>query len=240
MPPAYSIDLAYVHDSGFTRFARRAAPELIRILRKRGIRSGVVVDVGCGSGPIAAPLVEAGYDVIGIDSSPAMIRLASARAPRARFRVGSLTAAHIPRCDAAIALNEVINYVPRQRLLPLRAFFARVYHALRPGGVLLLDFMASPDGRTYPAKSRAGRDWAIVARASFDRATNVLTREITTFRKVGRDYRRMKETHRVTPYPAAEVRDLLTRAGFDVTMGRSYGRLRLLPGDVAAIAQKPV
>jgi SAM-dependent methyltransferase len=237
--PAYSTDLAYIHDAGFSQFAHRAAPEVIRILRQHGIRRGLIMDIGCGAAPLAGPLVEAGYEVIGVDRSPAMIRLARTRVPMARFRVGSLTTGRLPRCDAAIALNEVINYVPRHRASPLRAFFARVYAALRPGGVLLFDFMASAEGRTYPAKSRAGHDWAIVVRASFNGAKSVLTREITTFRKIGRDYRRTHETHHVTIYAAEDVRDLLAGAGFRVTMRRSYGRLRLLPGDLAVIAQKP-
>src|SRR5207247_5317319 len=84
----YSPDLAYIHDAGFTGFAHRAAPELIKILRGHGIRRGLVVDAGCGSGPLAGHLVEAGYDVLGIDVSPAMIRLARERVPHGSFRVG--------------------------------------------------------------------------------------------------------------------------------------------------------
>jgi SAM-dependent methyltransferase len=236
--PAYSTDLAYIHDAGFSRFAHRAAPEVIRILRERGIRRGLIVDIGCGTAPLAGPLIAAGYEVIGIDRSPAMIRLARARAPAARFRVGSLTTARLPRCDAAIALNEVINYVPAGRHSSLRTFFTHVHDALLPGGVFLFDFMASAEGRTYPAKSRAGHDWAIVVRASYDRATSVLTRDITTFRKAGHEYRKAHETHRITIYAAADIRRLLERAGFRVTMRRSYGRLRLLPGDLAVTAQK--
>ena len=239
MGPAYSTDLAYIHDAGFSRFAHRAAPEAIGILRARGIRRGLIIDIGCGAAPLAGPLLAAGYEVIGIDRSPAMIRLARARAPGVRFRVGSLTTARLPRCDAAIALNEVINYVPGGPHSSLGAFFARVYDALRPGGVFLFDFMASAEGRTYPAKSRAGHDWAIVVRAAYDRATSVLTRDITTFRKIGHEHRTTHETHRVTIYAAADVRRLLARAGFGVTMRRSYGRLRLLPGDLAVMAQKP-
>jgi SAM-dependent methyltransferase len=235
----YSTDLAYVHHAGFSTFAHRAAPEVIRILRGHAVRGGLVVDVGCGAAPLAGHLIEAGYDVLGVDSSPAMIRLARAQAPGARFRVASLATTRIPQCSAVVALNEVISYVPRRRLVPLRGFFARVYEALRPGGVLIFDFMASARGRTYKGKSRAGGDWAVAARATFDRSAHVLTRDITTFRKIGREYRRARETHRITIYAAAEIRDLLGRAGFTgVTMRRSYGRLRLLPGDLAVVAGK--
>ena len=79
----YFDDLAVVHDEGFGDLARRAAPEIARPLRARGIRGGLVVDVGCGSGIAAQHFVARGYEVLGIDVSAAMIRLARAKAPRA-------------------------------------------------------------------------------------------------------------------------------------------------------------
>src|SRR5439155_15352403 len=68
----YSTDLPYIHHAGFNAFAHRTAPELIDMLRGHGIRRGLVVDVGCGSGPLAADLIEAGYEVLGIDAWAAM------------------------------------------------------------------------------------------------------------------------------------------------------------------------
>jgi len=75
----YGADLAYIHDAGFGDFARKSAPGLLAILRQAGIRGGLVVDLGCGSGIWAAELTRRGYDVLGIDISRAMIRLARAR-----------------------------------------------------------------------------------------------------------------------------------------------------------------
>ena len=72
----YSEDLAYIHDAGYGDFARGAAPALLGALRAHGITTGRVVDLGCGSGIWAALLLDAGYEVLGIDISPAMIRLA--------------------------------------------------------------------------------------------------------------------------------------------------------------------
>ena len=236
----YSPDLAYVHDQGFTTFAHRAAPELIRILRRHGIRSGLIVDVGCGSAPLARPLLDAGYRVLGIDRSPSMIRLARASVPDATFRVASLTTARLPRCAAVIALNEIVSYVadPAGRLTGLSRFFAHVYDALPPGGLLMFDFMASAEGRTYAGKSRAGADWAVVVRSTRGPQPRMLTRHITTFRKAGGEYRKTRETHRITIYDPEAVRAALRRRGFEVAIRRSYGRVRLLPGDVAIVARK--
>ena len=47
---AYQADLAYIHDTGFGKFARGSAPGLLSLFRQNAISEGVVVDLGCGSG----------------------------------------------------------------------------------------------------------------------------------------------------------------------------------------------
>ena len=43
---------------------------------------GRTLDIGCGEGRVGAVLVERGYDVIGVDSSPRMVELAREREGR--------------------------------------------------------------------------------------------------------------------------------------------------------------
>jgi len=81
----YKDDLAYIHDVGFGDFAKKAAPGLLKILRRSGITKGLVVDLGCGSGIWAHELGEAGYKVLGVDISAAMLKLARKKVPQARF-----------------------------------------------------------------------------------------------------------------------------------------------------------
>src|SRR6266542_4141343 len=75
----YSADPAHIHDAGFGDLAKRAGPEVVRILRAHRIRNGLIVEAGCGSGILAAHLADAGYEVFGFDQSAVMIRLARAR-----------------------------------------------------------------------------------------------------------------------------------------------------------------
>ena len=242
----YTEDLAYVHDAGFDDYARRAAPEIVRLLRRRLPRHGskgrpMVVEFGCGGGTLAGRLTADGFDVLGIDQSRAMIRIARKRAPRARFAVGTLAATPLPRCDAIVAIGEVMNYLSagtaraiQRHDRELSTFFARAAAALTPGGLLLFDFMTTSVGRTFPRKVRAGSDWAIAASA---RAKGkLLIREITTFRKVGAGYRRSHEQHHVRLYSRATIRAALRRAGFTVAMRRTIGPIRLIRGDLFAIA----
>ncbi len=102
----YQEDLAYIHDVGFNFHARGAAQALLQIFRRHGITQGLVVDLGCGSGIWAAELVSAGYNVLGVDQSESMIRLARKKAPRAKFIRLSYLDVPLPACEA------VTNYLP--------------------------------------------------------------------------------------------------------------------------------
>jgi SAM-dependent methyltransferase len=241
----YADDLAYVHHAGFGDYARRAAPELARLLARQSPftprRGGsLVVEFGCGGGTTAAFLTARGFRVLGLDQSRAMVKLARKTAPNARFEVGSLAGTPIPRCGAIVALGEVVNYItaPRRGVRAhdrqLFRFFVRAARALEPGGMLLFDFMESARGRTYDASIKAGHDWTIVASA---RATGLLlTRHLTTIRSVRGTLRLAQETHRVRLYDRAAMAAALRRAGFAVTMRRSIGRVKVIRGDLVAAA----
>jgi SAM-dependent methyltransferase len=241
--PFYARDLAYIHDAGFGEFAARAAPEIVRLLRARGIRRGRIVEIGCGAGTVARVLADAGFEVLGIDVSPAMIRLARRRAPQAAFRLASLATARLPPCEAIVAVGEVVSYVPRGSLSRraqqrrLTAFLQHARRALRPGGVLLFDFIDSIRGRTYARKRLTGRDWAIAVRAFAGTGGRTLTRRIETFRQAGEGYRRATETHRLRVCSREEMRELLGRCGFAVVFSRRIGRVRLMGSTSLAVAR---
>jgi SAM-dependent methyltransferase len=74
-------------------------------LKRSGIRKGLVVDLGCGSGLWARSLTDAGYEVLGMDGSAPMIALAWRVAPLADFRKGSFVDPELPRCDAVTAVG---------------------------------------------------------------------------------------------------------------------------------------
>lgn len=239
----YSEDLAYIHDVGYGDFARRAAPALLAALRKQGIGSGLVVDLGCGSGIWAGRLLKAGYDVLGIDISAAMIRLAKTKAPAATFRLGSLLSAPIPACAAVTAIGEGINYTfdPRNSRRTLGALFRRVFDALLPGGMFIFDF-ARPGQIAGPSPRRVwsmGSDWAILLEAIEDKRRRALVRKMTCFRKKGKVYRRTEETHVVRLYEGDELMADLRRIGFRARVSHRYGAMRLRTATAAIYAVKP-
>ena len=108
--PFYGPDQAIIHDREFGDLSRRAAAYLRPLLDEAGLRHGTVVDLGCGSGILASILTDAGYDVLGVDVSQDMIELASANAPKASFRRGSLLDVDLPPAVAVTAIGEALNY----------------------------------------------------------------------------------------------------------------------------------
>jgi SAM-dependent methyltransferase len=104
---------------------------------------GLVGDLGCGPGRIAAHLAGLGMDVAGVDLSPRMVEVARRDHPGVRFEVGSM--ADLPFRNAelagALAWYSVIH-TPEERQGELYAEFARV---VRPGGRLLLAFQVGDD-----------------------------------------------------------------------------------------------
>jgi len=236
----YREDLAYIHDVGHADFALESAPGILEILAQNGIRDGLVVDLGCGSGLWARELIDAGYRVLGIDISEAMIDISRERVPEAEFRVGSLFEADIPPCAAVTAVSEVLNYLfdPEKELPDL---FRRVYDALVPGGVFVFDVLGPgqvPAGATARG-FRVGEDWAVLSEREEDAEQGTLTRRIVSFRKVGEHYRRDDEVHRVRLYDPSELSAELRRVGFGVRTMSAYGRHPLSESHVAFVARKP-
>ncbi|MBZ5597102.1 MAG: class I SAM-dependent methyltransferase [Acidobacteriia bacterium] len=241
MPPSYQDDLTYIHDVAFTDFIRAAIPGLLRILHHKRITGGLVIDLGCGSGIWARELTRAGYDVLGVDISDAMLKLARKRAPKARFVHSSLFQMKLPPCVAVTAIGECVNYRfdRTNNRKELSRFFRRLYRALAPGGVFVFD-VAEPGrgGSGGPLKSFQGRDWALLLQVKEDRKRRVLTRRMTVFRKIGKLYRRSEEVHRVRLYPRFQIIRQLESAGFKVRVLSSYGRQSFSTGHIAFVAHK--
>lgn len=239
----FDQDLAYTHAAGFTSQAELAAERLLQEIHRDDSERGLVVELGCGPGVTAARLLAAGFDVVAIDSSPAMLALARKNASRATFVEGSFVSAEIPPCDAVIAVGEVFNYLFDSANTPkaLERVFARVFKALWPGGVLLFD-MAGPGripGGGVAHVATVGDDWGVLVDCVEDTKKSILTRTITTLRKTPKGVAQTQEVHRQRLVPQARVLEMLRKTGFKARSLQGYDGNRFAPGHSAFLARRP-
>jgi trans-aconitate 2-methyltransferase len=104
-----------------------------------------VFDLGCGPANSTELLIERfpGAEVIGLDSSPAMLQQARERLPRATFLQGDLTSWTPPEVADLLFANAVFQWVPDHE-----AVLARLLQSLPQGGVLAVQM---PDNTDEPA-----------------------------------------------------------------------------------------
>ena len=100
--------------------------------------TGVVVDLGCGPGQVAAYLAVRGVAARGVDLSPGMIARAQQRHPHLSFQVGDMRdLAFDDESLAGIAAFYSILHIPRD---DVPAVLGELHRVLRRGGLLLVAF----------------------------------------------------------------------------------------------------
>ena len=113
------------------------------ILREQGIAKGLALELGCGTGSITQLLAQAGYDMIGVDSSPEMLQAAVEKRDAAgldilyllqdmrEFELYGTVRAVVCVCDS-------LNYITEPE--DLLQTFLLVNNYLDPGGIFVFDF----------------------------------------------------------------------------------------------------
>jgi SAM-dependent methyltransferase len=142
------------YDRVAAEYARRIAGELANKPADRALLdrfaaplagAGLVADVGCGPGHVAAYLAERGVEVCGLDLSPVMVAEARRLHPGLAFAVGDLLGLPAPdgAWAGAVAYYSLIH-LPRLSVAPALRELSR---ALRPGGSLFVAFHVGEEVR---------------------------------------------------------------------------------------------
>ncbi|PKP83996.1 MAG: magnesium protoporphyrin IX methyltransferase [Alphaproteobacteria bacterium HGW-Alphaproteobacteria-2] len=135
--------------------AGRAAMRVRLLARLPADLTGArVLDAGCGAGPLSAELAARGAEVVGVDISPALIRIAEARldpalAGRVHFRSGDMLDPALGHFDHVVAMDSLIYYAEPELRRALEALGART-----AGGVL---FTVAPRTPLLMAMWRLGK-----------------------------------------------------------------------------------
>ena len=135
---------AEIYDSVYS-YVREDIPFYVEEARRAG---GPVLELGCGTGRVAIPMAEAGVDVVGLDSSSAMLEVARRKMQRLKGRSGSLTLVQADMRDFSLdKLDERFHLV----VIPFRGFLSlltvedqvraldKIKQHLAPGGKLIFN-----------------------------------------------------------------------------------------------------
>ena len=234
----YQTDLAWVHHSGYSHYIERTCAGIVRLLHEGGLAAGArVLDVGCGSGLLARQLLTAGFEVHGVDASPAMIELAREYAPGANFGVIRLPTrllpgveGALPNADAVVSTGHVLNYLDTRD--DIAQALGELARALRPAGVLAIDLMTPSYGDRRDVSevhARAEDDWAIITRFCCPEPDR-FDRMITVFRRVGDCWRRSDEYHRNVSFDVEDALRILRANGIDGHARAAFGAEKLPEG----------
>jgi SAM-dependent methyltransferase len=216
-------------------------PFWLNLARRTG---GPILEVACGTGRVMLPLARAGYDVVGVDVSPAMLAIAREKLGRA----GLSERTELVQTDALelrlgrqfplaiVALNSFGHFLeegePEQALV-------RIREHLRPGGLVALDLtnptpgaFGETSGVVIHDYSRAGPDpgWTTVKLRSqaLDPIEQIV--EVSSiYDEVGPsgEIRRTLASFGLRYFYRIELRLLFERVGF--TLETTYGSYDLDP-----------
>ena len=193
---------------------------IIQILSTYGIRDGLVLDLGCGTGSMTELLAGAGYDMIGVDASEEMLELAYEKRAESghdilyllqdmrEFELYGTVRAIVSVCDS-------LNYITEEE--ELLHVFRLVRNYLDPDGVFFFDMntiykYSKMLGETTIAENR--EEGSFIWENYYDPEEQLNQYDLTLYIRDEDDrYTRFEETHIQKAYALERVLELLQQAG---------------------------
>ncbi len=188
-----------------------------------GEERNIVVDLGCGTGTLTELLADAGYDMIGIDNSQDMLRLAMEKKEKSgreilyllqdmrELELYGVAGAVVSVCDS-------LNYLLEEE--EIEKTFRLVNNYLYPGGVFIFDFNTvykyeTVIGDATIAENR--EECSFIWENYYDAGGQINEYDLTVFVKETEDglFRRFTETHLQRGYTLEQMRGLVERAGME-------------------------
>src|SRR5688572_9984645 len=195
--------------------------------RLAAAQQGPVLELGCGTGRITAPVARAGARIIGIDRSAPMLLRARQRLRRARLSAALVRGdiRHLPfrrrtKFDLVMAPYGILQSLTRER--DLRATLLAASGVLRRGGLFVIDLVpdlprwAEYERRVSLAGRRGGAHLTLTESVRQDRGKRltIFDQEYEERRGGARTVRRFSLTFRTVSVP--QMRRRLEAAGFRI------------------------
>ncbi|HWQ53613.1 MAG TPA: class I SAM-dependent methyltransferase [Bryobacteraceae bacterium] len=217
--------LARHYDALFEGTASWGAAARDRMLGAILPHVGSACDLACGTGTTALELARTGIRVFAVDLSPTMCELARKKARRARLPVEIIEADmrrfRLPEpVDLVTCEFDAINHVPRKADLPLVA--RAVARALRPGGWFYFDANNRlAFEKIWPVTWFTEKPGLLLLmRGGYDRRRDKAFADAHVFVQKGRLWERGHERIEQVCWTSAEIRAVLSDAGFDRVRAR--------------------
>ncbi len=188
-----------------------------------------LLDFGCGTGSHALILARQGYDVVGLDISPAMIQQAQAKGvgvSAVEFRCCDVweyaAAVESPGFDGFFSFSNVLNCLPDRPAM--EAALRAIARLVRVGGRGVVDvwnvlpLLRHGVRDTVREVMIPGAEFLQTMRTSLDGSDQRVTLGYTVFfRRASEDlWRRVDSTHRLNLLTLTEYRDLFSSNGFAI------------------------
>lgn len=188
-------------------------------LKESGIKDGLVLDLGCGTGRLTRFLAGCGYDMIGVDMSPEMLEIAREKPDEGilylcqdirEFELYGTVSAVVSSCDC-------LNYITSEE--ELVEVFRLVNNYLDAQGLFIFDFNTKYkyeellDDRTF-AENRDNSSF--IWENYYDREDEINEYDLTLFiRREDGCFERFEEMHYQRAYTLETVRKLLEQGGME-------------------------
>ncbi|HEY3057848.1 MAG TPA: class I SAM-dependent methyltransferase [Chloroflexota bacterium] len=196
-----------------------------------------VLDLGCGTGGHAVILAERGYQVVGVDRSPAMLERARQRASSARFELGEIAGLDLGETfDAVLMMFAVLGYHAAN--VDVQAALEAVRRHLKPGGLFLCDVWYGPavlhEGPSERVKviGAADNQMIRVASGQLDTRHHICTVRYHLWRlEHGQLAAEIREQHRMRYFFPLELEFLLSAARLELIRLGAFPKLEDEPNN---------
>lgn len=192
---------------------------LQELLIGQGIKNGLVLELGCGTGKVTRRLKAYGYDMIGIDISEEMLEMAQNREndgilylhqDMREFELYGTVAAVVSVCDT-------MNYITEPE--DLVEVFRLVNNYLDPGGCFIFDLKTRTFYRNVLAENvfaENREDCSLIWENFYDEENSLNEYDLTIYAEA-RDglYQRFEETHCQRAWDLDEIKDMIDEAGME-------------------------
>lgn len=192
------------------------------LLDEYGIRDGLILDIGCGTGSFTELLADQGYDMIGIDNSGDMLQIAMEKRVRSgkdilylmqdmrEFELYGTVRAVVSICDS---MNYILEYDEMAEV------FRLVNNYLDPGGIFIFDLNTMYKYETLMGDSTIAEDreeCSFIWDNHYDKETRINEYGLSLFiREEENVYRKYTEAHYQRAYSLDEVTMAINQAGMD-------------------------